>query len=265
MFIEWAHLSYRTQAPSTKGSDYRYKGLLDITASVPNGITIVLGPKGSGKSTLLKLTATLLVPDDGRITYYDEEMDDEVTWSRSSMMQSGISCLRGLKEQIGYVPAIKKIDHDRTVESSLIDLAQLRRIRHPKKTSAEFIAKWGLAGVRKSPLYELKGAILKRYLLVQSLLGNPKVWILDEPTAGLDELGRRLLSWELVHQPRSRLTLIATTDDMKLAELADYLMLLESGYCRRLGKKKYLTASVADGTVASWYQVMQTFSKTKIY
>ncbi|WP_165875828.1 ATP-binding cassette domain-containing protein [Hazenella coriacea] len=259
-------MSKRLQSPSEKGNYHTYKGLLDFSATIPHGITVVLGATGSGKSTLLKLTATLLVPDDGRITYIDEEKDDEVTWSKASMMQAGVSCLGDLKEQISYVPAITKIDHDLTVESSLIYLAQLRRIRNPKRTSAELIAKWGLAGVRKLPLFEIEGtATLKRYLLAQSLLGDPKIWILDEPTTGLDELGRRLLWEELANQPSSRLTLIATTDDMKLAEFADYLMLLESGYCRRLGQRKYLTASVADGTVATWYQAMQTFSFIKSY
>jgi hypothetical protein len=65
---------------------------------------------------------------------------------------------------------------------------------------------------------------------------------------------------ELKRQPRDRITLIATEKDMELAELADDLMLMEAGTCRRLGKKKYLAASVPEGTVAAWYQAMQAFS-----
>jgi ABC-2 type transport system ATP-binding protein len=240
----------------------RPMGLFDFTASVGPGITVILGPTGSGKSTLLRLTATRMVPDDGRILF---QLDDGRVhvWSRGTVMTSGVSSLGDLKEKISYIPHAQSLDHDMTVELSLLHQAQLRRVPHPRKRSAELIAKWGLAAYRREPLNKLSGAVLKRYLLAQSLIVNPKVWMLDEPTEGLDELGKCLLWQELWHHPPNRITLIATTHDMVLAECADFLMLLEAGSCRRLGQKKFLTASVPEGTVAAWYRTMQMFSLMK--
>jgi len=261
--IDWFHVRKIYEPQSLFAGSHLprlgHSGLLDFSASVRQGITAILGPKGSGKSTLLRLTATLMVPDDGRITF---ELGDQegYVWSKGSVITSGISSLGDLKERISYIPHTHHLDHDMSVELSLVHLAQLRRVPHPKKRSVELIAKWGLAGVRKWPLHDLSGGVLKRYLLAQSLVVQPKIWMLDEPTEELDELGKRLLWQELKQHPRDRITLIATTHDMELAECAENLILLESGTCRRLGKRKFLTASVPEGTVAAWYQAMQAFS-----
>lgn len=268
LWIDWSHVSKSYQPPEeVRGYQRRrarHMGLLDFSASVRKGITVILGPEGSGKTTLLRLTATLMVPDDGRITFQSSDGESYV-WSKGSVITSGISGLGDLKEKISYIPHTKRLDHDITVELSLLYLAQLRRVPNPKKRSAEMIAKWGLAGYRKTPLHELQGGVLKRYLLAQSLIASPKIWILDEPTNGMDELGKKLLWRELQNHPSDRITLIATTDDMELAECADDLMLLEAGSCRRLGRKKFLTASVPEGTVAAWYRAMQAFSQLRSY
>lgn len=96
--------------------------------------------------------------------------------------------------------------------------------------------------------------------MAQSQLASPEIWILDDPTYGLDDLGRRLLINTLKeYREKDRIVLLATTD-MELAEIADDIILLEYGSCRRIGKKKYLTASVSEGTVKAWYQAMQIFS-----
>lgn len=261
--IDWFHVRkiyepytlYTDPYPPTMG----HFGLLDFSASVRQGITVILGPKGSGKSTLLRLTATLMVPDDGRITFELDEQEG-VVWSKGSVITTGISSLGNLKEQISYIPHTYHLDHDISVELSLVHLAQLRRVPHPKKRAAELIAKWGLAGVRKWRLSDLTGGMLKRYLLAQSLVIQPKIWMLDEPTELLDDLGKKLLWEELQQHKQDRITLIATTRDMELAECAESLILLEAGTCRRIGKKKLLTASVPEGTVSAWYRAMQAFS-----
>ncbi|WP_164491801.1 ATP-binding cassette domain-containing protein [Staphylospora marina] len=259
--IEWSHVSKMVETRDTTSFDRgkaRRFGLLDFSAAVREGITVVLGPEGSGKSTLLRLTATLLVPDDGRITFRLDDGETHV-WSRGSVITSGVSSLGNLRERISYIPDIPRLDHDVSVEFSLLHLAQLRRVSHPKKRVAEMIARWGLGGYRKIALRELSGPVLKRYLLAQSLVADPKIWILDEPSRGMDDWGRRLLWQELIHRSADRLVLLATSD-LELAECADDLLLMEKGSCRRLGRKKWLTAGVPEGTVAAWYRVMQTFS-----
>lgn len=234
-------------------------GLIDFSTSVREGITALLGPKGSGKTTLLKLTALKMIPDDGRIVFFLNKKQPYV-WSKGKMITSGLAEISFLKSLIHYTPHVKRLNQDTTIESSLFMHAQLMRVPNPKKKSAEMIAKWGLAGYRKMPVYELSGSVLKRFLLARSLIVPAPIWIMDEPTEGLDPWGRYLLIQELRKRRRGQITLFATEKDMELAEYANDLMLLESGACRRMGGRKILTSSVPEGTVRAWYEAMQAFS-----
>ncbi|WP_175482424.1 ATP-binding cassette domain-containing protein [Thermoflavimicrobium dichotomicum] len=259
MWIEWSHVT-KIYEFETENKWARNIGLLDFSASVQSGITVILGPRGAGKSTLLKITAMMMLPDDGRVTFHTHHQT--MDWSTGNVHASRPEQLGELRRKIGYVPLVPRLDQEMTVELALFHLAQLYGTPDPRKRSCEMMIRWGLAGYRQTPLMKLRGGVLKRFLLAQSLLLHPTFWILDEPTRGLDLLGKQLLREELQRQPKDRITIIAT-HDMQLAECADYLMLLESGACRRLGKKKLLTAGVSEGTVAAWYQAMQVFSKEK--
>jgi ABC-2 type transport system ATP-binding protein len=256
--IEWHHVR-KVFGQKAQFSRMRMTGLIDFSASVREGVTALLGPAGSGKTTLLKLTALKMVPDDGRIVFFSHTKQPHV-WSKGKMLHSGLSDLSFLKSLIHYTPHVQRLNQDITIESSLFMHAQLMRVPNPRKNIAEIIAKWGLAGYRKVPLYELSGAVLKRFLLARSLIAPAPIWIMDEPTEGLDPWGRYLLMHELKKRQRGQITLFATTTDMDLAECANDLMLLESGACRRLGSRKILTSGVPEGTVRAWYEAMQAFS-----
>lgn len=263
LWIDWSHVrkiyeKHVAESVNKRKNFDRNVALLDFSASIRSGITAVLGPKGAGKTSLLKITATMTVPDDGRIAYQTRD-GKQFSWSQKSVSSNEKPDIEYLRERIGYVPPLQKMNHRISCEEALLYIAQLRRVTNPRKRCAEIIAKWGLAGYRKRPLKELPLHVLKRHLLAQSLLSSPEIWILDEPTFGLDDLGRYQLINELKKDEKERIILLAT-DDMELAELADDIILLEFGSCRRIGKKKYLTASVSEGTVAAWYQAMQVFA-----
>jgi ABC-2 type transport system ATP-binding protein len=261
--IEWSHVSkiFRMKPKQKCRVSSRIPtpsiGLLDFSATVRPGITAVLGPKGSGKSTLLRLTAMQLVPDDGRVTYRSDD-GSFCMWSKSGAAMADDPMLAKVKQRIGYVPPLRKMDQTISVEHSLMYLAQTRRVPNPKRRAMELIAQWGLGSVRRVPLHELKPGELKRFFLAKSLLADPVIWLLDEPEIGLDEMGRVLLEKALATQPKHRITLLAT-QDMDLAEWASDLLLMEGGSCRRFGRKRWLTAGVPQGTVKAWYDWMQTF------
>ncbi len=267
LWIEWSHITKKYVSQTETGTMMKIDrksqlGLLDFSASARAGITAILGPEGAGKSTLLRLTAATMLPDDGRITYGSKE-GERFIWSRGSVIATDSANLSEWRDKIAYLPSSQSLRHDETIEETLLYLAQLHRIPTPKKRAAECIAKWGLAAWRKTSISELTGVVLKRYYLAECFVTEPLVLLLDEPTAGLDPLGKQILWQELVHQPKDRITLIATSN-LSFAECANDLILLEKGSCRRLGRKKYLTASVTEGTVAGWYKAMQTFSTLKI-
>lgn len=265
MWIHWSHIhkqfSVQDEHKKKQRKTIKQLGLLDFSALAKPGITVILGPKGSGKSTLLKLTAAVMLPDDGRITF---QLNDnrKYVWSRGSVITSGTSSMGDLKEQIGYVPDIKRVRYESSCEEALMHVAQLRRLSRPRAKVAALMTRWGLAGYRHEELQSLSTSVLKRYLLGQSLLLQPTFWLLDEPTKGLDPLGRYLLMEELQKHRKQRITLLAT-EDMELAEIADEIILLEYGMCRRMGNRKILTSSVTEGTVAAWYKTMQTFSHVR--
>jgi ABC-type multidrug transport system ATPase subunit len=151
------------------------------------------------------------------------------------------------------------MQYEETVEETLRYLAQVRRVVSPRKYAAECIAKWGLAAWRKCSVAKLPSPIRKRFALAICFAKYSPVLLLDEPTIGLDPIGKHILWKEIRQQAKQRLILLATTD-LAFAECADDLILMERGACRRYGYKKYLTASVREGTVESWYHMMQTFS-----
>lgn len=267
MWIEWSHITKKYSFATNSGRMIDIKkrsqlGLLDFSASARAGITALLGPEGAGKSTLLRLTAAMLLPDDGRITYGSKE-GERFIWSRGSVIATDSTNLSDWRDKIAYLPSKQSLLHDESVEETLLYLAQIHRISTPKKKAAECIAKWGLAAWRKTSISKLPSSILKRYYLAECFVTEPLVLLLDEPTIDLDPLGKQILWQELNSQSKDRITLIAT-NNLKLAECADDIILLENGSCRRLGRKKYLTASVTEGTVAAWYKAMQTFSNIGI-
>ncbi|SDX39353.1 ABC-2 type transport system ATP-binding protein/heme exporter protein A [Marininema mesophilum] len=266
MYIEWSHVNKRfhdsAKVPSHRPYRMEFRlGLLDFTSTVRNGITAVLGPQGSGKTTLLRMTAGALVPDDGRITYHIGP--NEVRgWSRSVAAIGNASSADELRKRIGYVPSKKRSRREWTLEESLYDIAEACGHLRPKVKVAEMMAKWGLAAHRKQLVKNLPEGVSSRYIVSQSLMAEPPIWLLDEPTESLDELGLKLLHEEIAERRHKGIILIAT-NDLQLAEVADYLLLMEGGSCRRLGQRRLLTAGVPDGRVSSWYNSMQTFAQVR--
>jgi ABC-2 type transport system ATP-binding protein len=258
LWIEWSHVTKTYQLKNRTSWTKSTIGLLDFTAVVRAGVTAVLGPKGSGKTTLLRLTAATLLPDDGRITFETHDAN-RLVWSRAVVTEGNVSRLGDWRQQVSYLPAKPTFPYEETVEKTLRYLAQVRRVGSPRKYAAECIAKWGLAAWRKYSVAELPSPIRKRFALAICFAKHSPILLLDEPTIGLDPVGKHILWKEIRQQTKQRLILLATSD-LAFAECADDLILMERGACRRYGYLKYLTASVREGTVESWYHMMQTFS-----
>lgn len=181
----------------------RVEILKEVTCTIPAGrTTAIIGPNGAGKTTLL-LALLGLVPYTGTIHFH----------------QTG-----GERPMMGYVP--QRLDFDRGMPCTVQDLMALTMTRKPLwlgyRKSLEERVRQGLRKVGALDLAErfigkLSGGELQRVLLAVALEGNPKILLLDEPTAGIDAPGEQLFCDLLSDiQTQADLTVILISHDLSV-------------------------------------------------
>ena len=150
------------------------KALQDVSLTIPTGMFGLLGPNGAGKSTLMRTIATLQEADSGSITLGDIDVLRE---------KDNVRRLLGyLPQEFGVYPRI-------TAEAMLSHFAVLKGIVNAKErrdTVNALLQRTNLYDARKQNLSTFSGGMRQRFGIAQALLGNPKLIIVDEPTAGLD-------------------------------------------------------------------------------
>jgi ABC-type multidrug transport system ATPase subunit len=150
------------------------QALRDVTLDIPRGMFGLLGPNGAGKSTLMRTIATLQDPDGGSITL------------------DGLDVLRQkaeVRKVLGYLPQEFGVYPKISAEVMLDHFALLKGItnnRERKEVVQGLLHQTNLWDVRKRNLGTYSGGMRQRFGIAQALLGNPKLVIVDEPTAGLD-------------------------------------------------------------------------------
>jgi len=150
------------------------KALQDVNLSIPTGMFGLLGPNGAGKSTLMRTIATLQEADRGRITLGD------------------IDVLRqkdAVRRILGYLPQEFGVYPRISAEAMLSHFAVLKGVmdgRQRKDVVTALLRRTNLYEQRKQSLGTFSGGMRQRFGIAQALIGNPKLIIVDEPTAGLD-------------------------------------------------------------------------------
>lgn len=177
-----------------------------------NEIFGLLGPNGAGKSTTLEIIETLRDKTDGHIVVDGIDLDKH---------PQEIKKIIGVQLQTsGYYPNLTLIE--------LIDL--FAGLYNNSVNAMELLDMVNLRDKAKAKVKELSGGQKQRFSIATTLINNPKIIFLDEPTTGLDPQARRNL-WELVRQIRSKgTTVIITTHYMDEAEyLCDRVAIVDSG------------------------------------
>ncbi len=154
------------------------KALQGVSLEIETGMFGLLGQNGAGKSTLMCIIATLQTPDTGSILFDDIDI---------------IKQPEKLRQVLGYLPQEFGVYPNTTAEELLLHLAQMKGIQTKsdrKEQVAYLLEKVNLYDVRKKRLDTYSGGMKQRFGIAQALLGNPKLLIVDEPTAGLDPLER---------------------------------------------------------------------------
>jgi ABC-2 type transport system ATP-binding protein len=154
------------------------QALKNVTLQIKTGMFGLLGPNGAGKSTLMRTIATLQEPDSGSIRF------------------NGIDVLKdkdALRRVLGYLPQEFGVYPKISAESMLTHIAVLKGVTNAKERKdvvSGLLRQTNLYDVRKEKLGNYSGGMKQRFGIAQALLGNPKLIIVDEPTAGLDPAER---------------------------------------------------------------------------
>src|SRR4051794_20807814 len=187
----------------------------DISLQVRTGeIFGFLGPNGSGKTTFIRMLCGLLRPDAGEGTClgYDVIRESEA-----------------IKRQVGYMTQRFSYYEDLSIEENLDFVARMYGVKHRPEAVRRSIEQLGLSGRQAQLAGELSGGWKQRLALAACLIHQPKLLLLDEPTAGVDPKARRDF-WEQIHQLAAQgLTFLITTHYMDEAERCHRLAYIAYG------------------------------------
>lgn len=187
-----------------------------VNMVLENGIYGILGPNGAGKSTLMNILSLLLKPTQG-----------EVYYNQADIRKMGSSYLKC----IGYMPQINCLYDDFTLQENLLYIASLKGMaKHGLDAVIQHLAEEvELQDVLYKKIRSFSGGMKQRAMFAQSLLGNPSILILDEPTAGLDPQKRIELRNLIARMSRERIVLIATHVVSDIEFIANQIILLKKG------------------------------------
>lgn len=215
-----------------EGTPFASVALSDVSLTIEDGsYTAIIGHTGSGKSTILQLLNGLLVPTEGSVRVFD-------TLITSTSVNKQI---RQIRKQVGLV--FQFAENQIFEETVLKDVAFGPQNFGVSVEEAEAIAreKLALVGIdeslfERSP-FELSGGQMRRVAIAGILAMEPKILVLDEPTAGLDPIGRKELMtlFKKLHQDGITIVLVTHLMD-DVAEFADQVYVMEKGKLVKGGK-----------------------------
>jgi ABC-2 type transport system ATP-binding protein len=201
------------------------QALKDVTLSIPPGMYGLLGPNGAGKSTLMRILATLQEPDSGSI----------------QLGASGPSAGRTIdvvrqkdevRQTLGYLPQEFGVYPNVNAEALLDHFALLKGIggRKSRRDVVEALLRQvNLWDVRKQKLSGYSGGMRQRFGVAVALLGNPKLMIVDEPTAGLDPAERVRFLNILSELGENSVVLLSTHIVEDVSELCTRMAIIDRG------------------------------------
>ncbi len=209
----------QNQAIQVKGLQKSYKQLhvlQGVDLEVEKGtVFALLGSNGAGKTTIVKILTTLLKQDGGIAAVNGFDVAAKPDDVRQSISLTG---------QFAAVDVIL------TGRENLIMIARLRHLNNPRQIADDLLNRFGLADAADRRVSTYSGGMVRRLDIAMSLVGNPQLIFLDEPTTGLDPEGR-IEVWKTVRElANNGTTVFLTTQYLEEAEqLADRIAILHEG------------------------------------
>jgi len=208
------------------------RALDGVTLQIPTGMFGLLGPNGAGKSSLMRCIATLQTPTEGSIGFGD------------------IDCLstpHKLREKLGYLPQDFGVYPRISAYAMLDHLAILKGIseRGQRKEMVDgLLEQVNLWSVRTKALAGFSGGMRQRFGIAQALLGNPKLIIVDEPTAGLDPEERNRFLNLLAGIGEDVVVILSTHIVEDVTDLCPKMAILAGGQIRQEGSPQELISAL---------------------
>ena len=192
------------------------KALNNISMTLPSGMVGLLGPNGAGKSSLMRTIATIQQPDSGSITAFDTNV---------------LAQPNSLRQMLGYLPQEFGSYPNMSCLALLRYFATLKGLdkQSQAKQIPELLALTNLSHVAKKNVSDFSGGMRRRFGIAQALLGDPKILILDEPTAGLDPREQDRFHELLVSISQNKLILLSTHIVEDIENLCHHVALMFKG------------------------------------
>ena len=218
---------------------YADKTVLDgIDLAVPTGTVFsLLGPNGAGKTTVVKILSTLITADAGELHVGGHDLATDA---------------QAVRAAIGVTGQFSAVDGLITGEENMLLMADLHHLSRAegRRTAAELLERFDLVEAAKKPVSSYSGGMKRRLDIAMTLVGDPRIIFLDEPTTGLDPRSRHTM-WGIIRELVSGgVTVFLTTQYLEEAdELADRIAVLNHGRIAAEGSAGELKRLVPGGHV----------------
>ncbi|AUA14872.1 Daunorubicin/doxorubicin resistance ATP-binding protein DrrA [Streptomyces malaysiensis subsp. malaysiensis] len=218
---------------------YGDKTVLDgIDLRIPAGsVFALLGPNGAGKTTAVKILSTLITADGGQAQVAGHDV---------------ATAPDGVRAAIGVTGQFSAVDGLITGEENMLLMADLHHLpkREGRRVTAELLERFDLVDAAGKPAQSYSGGMKRRLDIAMTLVGNPRIIFLDEPTTGLDPRSRHNM-WQIIRELVSDgVTVFLTTQYLDEAdELADRIAVLNNGRIAAQGTAEELKRLIPGGHV----------------
>ncbi|MFI2645617.1 ATP-binding cassette domain-containing protein [Streptomyces sp. NPDC018610] len=218
---------------------YGGRTVLDgVDLDIPAGsVFALLGPNGAGKTTTVKILSTLIAADGGQARVAGHDL---------------VGDPRAVRSAIGVTGQFSAVDGLITGEENMLLMADLHHLpkREGRRVTAGLLERFGLTEAAKKPASTYSGGMKRRLDIAMTLVGDPRIIFLDEPTTGLDPRSRHTM-WQIVRElVTGGVTVFLTTQYLEEAdELADRIAVLHDGRIAAQGTAGELKRLVSGGHV----------------
>lgn len=209
-----------------------FQAIKNISMEIGNGMFGLLGPNGAGKSSLMKTIVGLQKPDSGNITFNGTDISENPDY---------------MKQNLGYLPQDFGVYPKVSAYDLLQHIAILKGVKDRidrKKQILNLLEKVNLSDFKNKEVHTFSGGMRQRFGVAQALLGNPKIIIVDEPTAGLDPEERNRFN-SLLNDISSEVIVILSTHLVEdVRNLCSKVAIISQGQLFRQGNPNQLIAEL---------------------